>query len=108
MGSIKGRALHRLSLRDDAHTTWSMPEMLGWIVERRGGPGFIAGFKTGFARLFLDPLRIEPIVSPEKHLPDSRMNDASVDRSGRIWAGTMDDRERAATGCLYNSMRTGT
>lgn len=98
---IKGLALHRLSLRDDAHTTWSMPEMLGWIVERRAGPGFIAGFKSGFARLFLDPLRIEPIASPERHLPDSRMNDASVDRCGRIWAGTMDDRERAATGCLY-------
>jgi sugar lactone lactonase YvrE len=98
---IKGRALHRLSLHDDAHTTWPMPEPLGWVVERRGRPGFIAGFKTGFARLYLDPLRIEPIASPERHLPDSRMNDAAVDRFGRIWAGTMDDSERAATGCLY-------
>ena len=34
-------------------------------------------------------------------MPDSRMNDAAVDRAGRIWAGTMDDREQAATGCLY-------
>ena len=48
---IKGRALHRLSLRDDVHTTWSMPEMLGWIVERRAGPGFIAGFKSGIRSL---------------------------------------------------------
>jgi sugar lactone lactonase YvrE len=98
---IKGLALHRLTLSDNAHTSWSMPEMLGWIVERRDGRGFIAGFKSGFARLFLEPLRIEPICAPEQHLPDSRMNDAAVDRAGRIWAGTMDDRERAATGCLY-------
>jgi xylono-1,5-lactonase len=98
---IKGQVLHRLSLTDNAHTSWAMPEMLGWVVERRGGPEFIAGFKSGFTRLWLDPLRVEPIGAPEKHLPDSRLNDAAVDRAGRIWAGTMDDRERAATGCLY-------
>jgi len=98
---IKGLALHRATLDDGSHKTWRMPEMLGWVVERRGRPGFIAGFKSGFARLFLDPLRIEPICAPERHLPDSRMNDAAVDRAGRIWAGTMDDSERAPTGCLY-------
>jgi D-xylonolactonase len=98
---IKGRMLHRLVLHDESHTSWPMPEMLGWVVERRDGEGLMAGFKSGFVRLFLDPLRIEPICSPEQHLPDSRMNDASVDRAGRIWAGTMDDSERAATGCLY-------
>jgi D-xylonolactonase len=98
---IKGRTLHRLVLDDGILTSWSMPEMLGWVVERRDQPGFIAGFKSGFARLFLDPVRIEPICAPEKHLLDSRMNDAAVDRAGRIWAGTMDDTERAPTGCLY-------
>jgi len=98
---IKGQALHRLALNDHTHVSWSMPERLGWVVERRNHPGFIAGFKSGFARLFLDPLRIEPICAPDKDVPDSRMNDAAVDRAGRIWAGTMDDRERAATGGLY-------
>jgi D-xylonolactonase len=98
---IKGKAVHRLALGDGAHTRWAMPEMLGWIVERRDRPGFVAGFKSGFARLFLDPLRIEPIVSPEPHLPDNRMNDAAVDHTGCLWAGTMDDTERAATGGLY-------
>jgi sugar lactone lactonase YvrE len=98
---IKGRALHRLSLADEVHTRWSMPQMLGWVVPRRDHPGFIAGFESGFARLFLDPVRIEPVCAPEAHLPNSRMNDAAVDRAGRIWAGTMDDREQAPTGCLY-------
>jgi xylono-1,5-lactonase len=98
---IKGKALHRLDLGDESHTTWPMPEMLGWIVERRDRPGFIAGFKSGFARLYLEPLRIEPIFAPEPHLPHSRMNDAAVDRAGRIWAGTMDDRAQEPTGCLY-------
>jgi xylono-1,5-lactonase len=98
---IKGKALHRLGLSAGAHASWSMPDMLGWVVERRDEPGFIAGFRSGFARLSLDPLRIEPICAPEAHLPDNRLNDAAVDRAGRIWAGTMDDTERAATGALY-------
>jgi len=98
---IKGKAIHRLGLADDIHRIWPVPEMLGWIIPRRNAPGFIAGFKSGFARLFLDPLRIEPIGVPESHLPDNRLNDAAVDRSGCIWAGSMDDREREATGALY-------
>lgn len=98
---IKGKALHRLILSSAAHASWPMPEMLGWIVERQNEPGFIAGFRSGFARLFLDPLRIEPIFAPEPDLPGNRMNDAAVDRTGCIWAGTMDDREEAATGALY-------
>ena len=98
---IKGKALHRLALRDGAHTSWAMPEMLGWVLERQDEPGFIAGFKSGFARLSVDPLRIESICAPEAHLPASRMNDAAVDWAGRIWAGTMDDTETASTGCLY-------
>jgi sugar lactone lactonase YvrE len=98
---IKGKALHRLALANGVHTRWSVPEMLGWVVERRDHAGFIAGLASGFARLYLDPVRVEPICAPEQHLPDSRMNDAAVDRTGSIWAGTMDDRERAPTGCLY-------
>jgi D-xylonolactonase len=98
---IKGKALHRLSLAGRRHSCWTMPDMLGWVVERRSGPGFIAGFRTGFAKLRLDPLRIEPIASPEPELPDSRLNDAAVDRWGSIWAGTMDDRERTDSGALY-------
>jgi sugar lactone lactonase YvrE len=104
---IKGRALHRLALADASHRRWPMPDMLGWVLPRQNNPGFIAGFRGGFARLFLDPLRIEPIGAPEAHLPDSRMNDAAVDRAGRIWAGTMDDREQAPTGCLYRLDPTG-
>ena len=98
---IRGKALHRLSLADESHAHWPMPQMLGWVVPRRDHHGFIAGFQSGFARLWLDPVRVEPICAPEADLPDSRMNDAGVDCAGRIWAGTMDDREQAPTGCLY-------
>lgn len=98
---IKGKALHRLGLTDDVHCRWPMPEMLCWIVERANAPGFLAGFRNRFARLELDPLRVEPLGTLEPRFPDNRLNDAAVHRDGSVWAGTMDDREQAATGALY-------
>jgi len=98
---IKGRALHRLTLDGFEHTRWQMPDLLCWVVERQNGPGFIAGFRTSVAKLQLDPFGIEPIAVPEPDLPNNRLNDAAVDRTGCIWAGTMDDREETASGSLY-------
>jgi sugar lactone lactonase YvrE len=98
---IKAPAVHRLSLESGACRSWAMPEPIGWLIERRERPGFIAGFKSGFADLTLDPLTIRPIGGPEPDLPGNRMNDGAADACGRIWAGTMDNAEQAATGALY-------
>ena len=65
------------------------------------GLGFIAGFKSGFVELDLDPVRVRPIVSPEADLPDNRLNDAKADSKGRIWAGTMTMAEKQPDGSLY-------
>jgi D-xylonolactonase len=89
---IKAPRVNRLSLADGQTRTWAMPEAIGWLIERRNEPGFIAGFKRGFARLTLDPLAIDLFGDPEAHLPDTRMNDAKADAQGRIWAGSMDER----------------
>ena len=98
---ILAPAIHRYSLATEDITTWAMPETLGWIVERRDRPGFIAGFQSGFYELTLDPTLRRKIFDPEPHLPLNRMNDAKVDSLGRIWAGTMDCDGLAATGSLY-------
>ncbi len=98
---ITGKALNRLSLADDRVTRWDMPEMLGWVIERRGRPGFIAGLHSGFAELSLKPLRITPIAAPEPDRPGNRMNDAVADTAGRIYAGTMPIGCDVPTGSLY-------
>lgn len=98
---IKKPALHRYSLTDGAKKTWPMPERIGWVAPRANKPGFIAGFKSCFAELTLDPIEIKKICEPEAELPDNRRNDAKVDPWGRIWAGSMDDRESAASGTLF-------
>lgn len=98
---IKGQFLHRYSLADESRKSWPMPERIGWVIERRDQAGFVAGFKSGFALLTLDPVTITPIGNPDAAHPGNRLNDAKADAQGRIWAGSMDDAEVAKSGSLF-------
>ncbi len=86
---ILGQRLNRLTLADSAVTSWAMPDMIGWVIERRDRPGFIAGLRRGVAALTLDPLAIAMRVAVEPDLPQNRLNDAKADGQGRIFFGTM-------------------
>jgi sugar lactone lactonase YvrE len=82
-------------------SNWSMPEKIGWALERADSHGFVVGLKSGFATFDTESLAIRHIGSPEPDRPHNRLNDAKVDASGRIWAGSMDDRQESAMGALY-------
>jgi sugar lactone lactonase YvrE len=96
---IKGRKIFRLG-ESGAVSIWDTPIRVGSLAPREQG-GFVAGTDEGFYFIDVDAERFEPIGHPEEHLPTNRFNDGKVDRSGRFWAGTMDDQERAAAGALY-------
>lgn len=98
---ILGHRLHRLTLASGNHMSWPMPEPICWLVECADGDGFLAGFASGIARLTLDPLAIGAITPLVPSLPDHRLNDAKVDRAGRLWAGVMQVNGTRATGGLY-------
>lgn len=97
---ILGRRLSRLELATGDVCQWDMPEYIGWIIERARG-GFVVGLQSGFHRLTLDPLALEPLHDPEPDLPANRLNDAKADGHGNIWAGTMPVSCEGATGALY-------
>ena len=97
---IKGCALHRYGL-DGSQNSWTMPDYLGWVVERRDKPGFVAGFRNFVAEITLDPFRIEKRFSLEPADSGNRLNDAKVDPAGRIWFGSMDDAEQRPSGSFY-------
>lgn len=96
---IKGRKIHR---RDEAGDLreWPTPFRVGSLAPRSDG-GFIAGTDQGLATIDLQSERFEVVANPEANLSHNRFNDGKVDRDGRFWAGTMDDREQDPTGTLY-------
>jgi D-xylonolactonase len=99
--------INRLSLADGAVASWAMPEMVGWVIERRDAPGLVAGFRSGVKAVVLDPaspvpVSIEALVDlPADEPAINRMNDAKADRDGRIWAGTMPVTCDVPTGSFY-------
>lgn len=96
---IKGRKIFRLE-RNDVLTEWPTSVRIGSLGPRRRG-GFICGTEDGIAEVEPSAGRFRIIADPEAGLPGNRFNDGKLDRQGRFWAGTMDDREKAASGTLY-------
>lgn len=91
---IHGCAVHAWHATTHQRQSWKMPERIGWLIARRDGDGFMAGFQSGFVRLWLEPeLRVEAIGSPHPEQPDVRLNDAKADCHGRIWAGSMNNAD---------------
>lgn len=105
---ILGQKLHRLRLADDVITGWNLPEPIGWVIERAGGPGLIAGLRSGIVELGLDPLAIKRRWRPEADRPANRFNDAKADARGRIWAGSMRMDGTGAAGAFYRLDPGGT
>jgi sugar lactone lactonase YvrE len=96
---IRGRKIFRLDELGEL-SRWPTPFGVGALVPRAAG-GFIAGTDEGIAEIDLSSGKLDLLFNPEESLPHNRFNDGKVDRRGRFWAGTMDDRERGSAGTLY-------
>jgi sugar lactone lactonase YvrE len=96
---IKGRKIFQLDALGEL-SRWPTPFRVGSLVPRTAG-GFIAGTDQGIAEIDLSNGKLDLLFNPEEALPHNRFNDGKVDRQGRFWAGTMDDRERGSAGSLY-------
>ena len=101
---IKGRLIFRLG-ESGGVQAWPTPFRIGSLAPRAGG-GFIAGTEHGIAQVDLVAERFELLFDPEEDRPTNRFNDGKVDRAGRFFAGTMDDREEEASGAFYRIDRT--
>ncbi|MBC8026726.1 MAG: SMP-30/gluconolactonase/LRE family protein [Steroidobacteraceae bacterium] len=99
---ILAPAIHRLNIADGALRSWRLPENIGWVIPREGRETFIAGLRSGFTELTLDPFVIRTFGPIPELVRNERlrMNDAKADSRGRIFAGTM-DMDGIETGNLY-------
>jgi sugar lactone lactonase YvrE len=97
---IKQRNVHRFDPQKASLESWDAPRQIGWILPAADG-GLVAGLQDGIYRF--DPAGggFTLLAEVEPDLPRNRLNDATTDGAGRIWFGSMDDGEAAATGRFY-------
>ncbi|WP_048646326.1 SMP-30/gluconolactonase/LRE family protein [Nitratireductor soli] len=99
---VDGRAPAFLSLDSatGAVASHAMPETIGSICLTETG-GLLAAMTSGVFRLSMDGAVGARVAAPQPNHPDNRFNDGRCDRHGRFWVGTLNDRERVATGALW-------
>ena len=97
---IKGRRLHRYDPATGGRASWDAPDMPGFSLPAADG-GFVVGLPDGLYRFDPADGGFRALVAVEPEHPGNRLNDAVVDPAGRLWFGTMDNRETAPDGALY-------
>jgi sugar lactone lactonase YvrE len=97
---IKAKRIHRFEPDNALLRCWNAPAQPGWVLPANDG-SLIAGLQTGLHRFDPADGSFVPLLAPEPALPGNRLNDATVDAGGRLWFGSMDDGEEAASGRLY-------
>jgi sugar lactone lactonase YvrE len=103
---IKAPAIHRFDPARGDVTSWSAPSQVGWVLPHRDG-GMIAGLQTGLGRFDPGTGKFDRIATVEPALPGNRLNDATTGPDGRLWFGSMDDAEAAASGHIYRADAAG-
>ena len=98
---IDGCKAHRYRFQNGSVDTWKLAEKTGWLLPCAGRSELLAGCKSGVYFIDLETGTRKAVIDPEPNQRNNRLNDATIDADGRIWAGTMNDAEKVPTGWLY-------
>lgn len=76
------------------------PEQIGWAIPTEEGP-LLCGLKDGLYTFAPESQAFEKLGAVPGEPATNRLNDACTDPWGRVWFGSMDDAEGAASGRFY-------
>lgn len=97
---IKKQQVHRFDPATAEKRSWTAPEQVGFLFPAERG-GFVAGLQSGLYHFDERSGTFYLIARVEADKSDNRLNDGTVDPSGRLWFGTMDNNEKAKSGAFY-------
>ena len=76
------------------------PDQIGWAIPADGGL-LLCGLKDGIYTFDPETQRFDKLGAVPGEPATNRLNDACTDPWGRVWFGSMDDSEGAASGRFY-------
>lgn len=97
---IPGQKLHRFDPTTGRDDIMQIGQEIGCFAQDERG-GFIAGLRSGYARITGFGGDIQPLTSPDYNPQKVRFNDGRCDPAGRFWAGTMWEPRDIAGGHIY-------
>jgi sugar lactone lactonase YvrE len=102
---IEERRIYRLDSSGNV-IDFRIPERAGFILPRTK-PGFVIGFATRIALCDSMFTKFTDIALIESELPQTRVNDATVDPDGGVVFGTFDERDRLPVASVYRLSPSG-
>jgi sugar lactone lactonase YvrE len=93
--------IHIYDAVHDIDRSISIRGYVSCVVPCMSDDDVIVTFQHGFCKLNTRTADFSLISEIEQNLPSNRFNDGKCDTRGRLWAGTMDMKEKEATGALY-------
>jgi sugar lactone lactonase YvrE len=97
---IKGPTIWRFNPRNETTSTWALPSDVTSVFVREQGGGVIT-LTDGFYFFDFDTSETELIAKVDEDEPRTRMNDAKIDRRGRLIAGGEDEPEEQELSGLW-------
>ncbi len=95
---IKGGMIHRYDPASDARDSYAVGGAPSFIVPTAEG-GLLIGNGRDLQRF--DGATLHPPIATVAMPAHNRTNDATVDATGRLWFGTMDDEEARPSGAVH-------
>lgn len=97
---IRTPSLHRYSPSSGHCDAWRMPDLCSAVV--MGLDGVFVASRTSLMRFDEASGTARDLFTVEPSSLNNRLNEARVDRKGRLWIGSMRDFGTAVTGSLYS------
>ena len=97
---IKRHRLWRYDPATRAATVDEAPDQIGWAIPAEGGL-LLCGLKDGLYTFDPEAGQFTFLCEVPGEPASNRLNDACTDPWGRVWFGSMDDAEQAASGRFY-------
>mgnify|MGYP001360597216 CR=1 FL=1 len=94
-------ALCRYRPEDGDTRIWNVPKRPTFLIPTHDGDLF-CGMEDGLYLFDQTDEELRPIMPVEKEQARTRLNDGHIDQKGRLWFGTMDDKEELPLGSLYS------